>query len=95
MTHPLWPNNGVNPAVGSALPRVRDSERRQHFSRWLASSFLAQAESNRAVARERHRRNLSGELAEDHCKGQRTAFDGRKFHLRFSARLPHRFFLDV
>ena len=95
MTHPLWPDNGVNPVVGSALLLVRDSERRQHFSRWLGVSFLVPAETHRAVARERHRRNPSGELGKGHCKAQRTELDGRKFRPRFSARLPHRFFLDV
>lgn len=42
-------------------------------------------EADRMVARERHRRILSGELAQDHWEGERTAFDGRKLHLRFSA----------
>jgi diguanylate cyclase (GGDEF)-like protein len=42
-------------------------------------------EGERVVARERHRRILSGELVQDHWEGERTAFDGRKLHLRFSA----------
>ena len=42
-------------------------------------------ESERAIARERHRRIVSGELAEDHWEGERRAFDGRRLRLRFSA----------
>jgi diguanylate cyclase (GGDEF)-like protein/PAS domain S-box-containing protein len=42
-------------------------------------------ESERVIARERHRRIVSGELPEDHWEGERRAFDGRQLHLRFSA----------
>jgi len=42
-------------------------------------------EDERAPARERHRRIVSGELAEDHWEGERRAFDGRVLRLRFSA----------
>ncbi len=42
-------------------------------------------ESDRVIARERHRRIVSGEIVQDHWEGERTAFDGRKLHLRFSA----------
>ena len=42
-------------------------------------------EGERVVARERHRRIVSGELAEDHWEGERRAFDGRCLRLRFSA----------
>ena len=42
-------------------------------------------EKDREVARERHRRIVSGELLEDHWEGERTAFDGRHLRLRFSA----------
>ena len=42
-------------------------------------------EDERAIARERHRRIVSGELAQDHWVGERRAFDGRTLHLRFSA----------
>jgi diguanylate cyclase (GGDEF)-like protein len=42
-------------------------------------------EDERAIARERHRRIVSGELAQDHWVGARRAFDGRTLHLRFSA----------
>jgi len=42
-------------------------------------------EDERDAARERHRRIVSGELAEDHWEGERRAFDGRRLRLRFSA----------
>ncbi len=42
-------------------------------------------ENERVLARERHRRIVNGELAQDHWQAQRTAFDGRRLHLRFSA----------
>jgi diguanylate cyclase (GGDEF)-like protein len=42
-------------------------------------------EGERAVARDRHRRLVSGELAEAHWEGERRAFDGRRLRLRFSA----------
>jgi diguanylate cyclase (GGDEF)-like protein len=42
-------------------------------------------EDERIIARERHRRIVSGELAEDHWVGERRAFDGRHLRLRFSA----------
>jgi diguanylate cyclase (GGDEF)-like protein/PAS domain S-box-containing protein len=42
-------------------------------------------EGERSVARERHRRIVSGELPFDHWEGERYSFDGRKLHLRFSA----------
>jgi diguanylate cyclase (GGDEF)-like protein/PAS domain S-box-containing protein len=42
-------------------------------------------DAERAIARERHRRIVSGELAEDHWEGERRAFDGRRLRLRFSA----------
>ncbi len=42
-------------------------------------------ESERVLARERHRRIVNGEIAQDHWQGERTGFDGRKLHLRFSA----------
>ena len=42
-------------------------------------------EDERAIARERHRRIVSGEITQDHWEGERTAFDGRTLHLRFSA----------
>jgi diguanylate cyclase (GGDEF)-like protein/PAS domain S-box-containing protein len=42
-------------------------------------------EDERAVARERHRRIVSGELAEDHWEGERRGFDGRRLKLRFSS----------
>jgi diguanylate cyclase (GGDEF)-like protein len=42
-------------------------------------------DAERAVARRRHQRIVSGELPEDHWEGDRTAFDGRPLHLRFSA----------
>ena len=42
-------------------------------------------ENERVVARERHRRIVSGELAEDHWEGERRAFDGRRLKLRFSS----------
>jgi len=49
---------------------------------WRASTM---PEQERELARERHRRIISGELLEDHWEGERTAFDGRRLHLRFSA----------
>jgi len=42
-------------------------------------------ETERTIARERHRRIVVGELAQDHWIGERRAFDGRPLHLRFSA----------
>lgn len=42
-------------------------------------------EDERVIARERHRRIVSGELAEDHWEGERRGFDGRRLRLRFSA----------
>ncbi|HKX42292.1 MAG TPA: EAL domain-containing protein [Burkholderiaceae bacterium] len=42
-------------------------------------------ENERELARVRHRKLVSGELAEDHWEGERRAFDGRPLHLRFSA----------
>jgi len=42
-------------------------------------------EDERKVARERHRRIVSGELGEAHWEGERRAFDGRHLRLRFSA----------
>ena len=42
-------------------------------------------EDERAIARERHRRIISGELLQDHWEGERYSFDGRTLHLRFSA----------
>jgi diguanylate cyclase (GGDEF)-like protein/PAS domain S-box-containing protein len=42
-------------------------------------------EDERTVARERHRRIVSGELVEDHWEGERRAFDGRRLRLRFSS----------
>lgn len=42
-------------------------------------------EAERAAAREKHRRLISGEVAQEHWQGQRRAFDGRLLHLRFSA----------
>jgi len=42
-------------------------------------------EDERTVARERHRRIVSGELVEDHWEGERRAFDGRLLRLRFSS----------
>lgn len=42
-------------------------------------------EAERAVARERHRRIVSGEIAQDHWEGERYSFDGRTLRLRFSA----------
>jgi len=49
---------------------------------WRNSTISAK---ERVVARERHRRIVSGEIAQDHWEGERIAFDGRKLHLRFSA----------
>jgi len=42
-------------------------------------------EDEREIARERHRKLISGELAEDHWEGERRSFDGRRLHLRFSS----------
>jgi len=42
-------------------------------------------EDERAIARERHRRIVCGELAEDHWEGERRGFDGRRLKLRFSS----------
>ncbi len=42
-------------------------------------------EAERVVARERHRRIVVGEIAQDHWEGERRSFDGRTLHLRFSA----------
>jgi diguanylate cyclase (GGDEF)-like protein/PAS domain S-box-containing protein len=42
-------------------------------------------EEEREVARERHRKLISGELGEDHWEGERRGFDGRRLHLRFSS----------
>lgn len=42
-------------------------------------------EDERTVARERHRRIVSGELPEDHWEGERRGFDGRRLRLRFSS----------
>ena len=42
-------------------------------------------EDERVIARERHRRIVSGELLQDHWEGERYSFDGRTLHLRFSA----------
>ena len=42
-------------------------------------------EEERSIARERHRRIVNGELAEDHWEGERRAFDGRRLRLRFSS----------
>jgi diguanylate cyclase (GGDEF)-like protein len=50
--------------------------------KWRDSTMPA---NERAVARDRHRRIVSGELPEDHWEGERRSFDGRKLRLRFSA----------
>lgn len=42
-------------------------------------------EGERTIARERHRRIVDGEVAQDHWEGERYSFDGRKLRLRFSA----------
>ena len=49
---------------------------------WRATTM---PESEREIARERHRRIVGGEIAQDHWQGERRAFDGRRLHLRFSA----------
>jgi diguanylate cyclase (GGDEF)-like protein len=51
-------------------------------TRWRDTTM---PDAERAIGRQRHQRILSGELPEAHWEGDRTAFDGRALHLRFSA----------
>ena len=70
-----------------AASHLRPAVRRRRADRRPARSGATRRcpKTNARVARERHRRIVSGELVEDHWEGERRAFDGRRLHLRFSA----------
>ena len=73
----------ANPALLRIYGLPADGGARAMTGKQWRNNTMPEAE--RVIARERHRRILSGELAQDHWLGERTAFDGRKLHLRFSA----------
>ena len=73
----------ANPALLRIYGLPADGGTRLARGRKWRDSTMAVDE--RSVARERHRRIVSGELLEDHWEGERRSFDGRQLHLRFSA----------
>lgn len=69
----------ANPAVHS-IYGVDDMQ--QHSQRWRETTM---PESERAVARARHRAIVAGEIEHAQWEGERRRIDGSSIHLRFSA----------
>ena len=69
----------ANPAVHK-IYGVQDMQ--EHSQRWRDTTMPA---ADRAVARERHRAILAGEIEHAQWEGQRRRIDGSTLHLRFSA----------
>ena len=72
----------ANPALKRIYGLPVDDALAPFPTRWRDATM---PDAERAIGRQRHQRILSGELPEAHWEGERTAFDGRPLHLRFSA----------